>query len=62
MELDIGLVVFVFLYKLYKEYFNYVKFLKSFVIFKIYIGQKIIFKGEMRCNVKFKGQEKELNL
>ena len=32
------------------------------VTLKTYTGQKITPKGEMKCNVKFKGQEKELTL
>ena len=38
------------------------KLAKSHVTLKTYIGQKITRKGEMKCIVKFKGQEKELTL
>lgn len=62
MELDTGSAVSVLPYKQYKEHFNHVKLSKSLVTLKTYTGQKITPKGEMRCNVKFKGQEKELNL
>jgi len=35
---------------------------KSHITLKTYTEQKITPKGEMKCNVKFKGQEKELTL
>ena len=38
------------------------KLAKSLVTLKTYTGKKITPKGEMKCNVKFKGQEKELIL
>ena len=49
-------------YKQYKEHFGHVKLAKSHVTIKTYTGQKITPKGEMKCIVKFKGQEKELTL
>ena len=49
-------------YKQYKEHFGHVKLAKSNVTLKTYTGQKITPKGEMKCIVKFKGQEKELTL
>ena len=62
MELDTGSAVSVLPYKQYKEHFGHVKLAKSLVTLKTYTGQKITPKGEMKCNVKFKGQEKELTL
>ena len=62
MELDTGSAVSVLPYKQYKEHFGHVKLEKSLVTVKTYTGQKITHKGEMKCNVKFKGQEKELTL
>ena len=62
MELDTGSAVSVLPYKQYKEHFGHVKLSKSLVTLKTYTGQKITPKGEMKCNVKFKGQEKELTL
>ena len=62
MELDKGSVVSVLPYKQYKEHFGHVKLAKSLVTLKTYTGQTITPKGEMKCNVKFKGQEKELTL
>ena len=62
MELDTGSAVSVLPYKQYKEHFCHVKLAKSVVTLKTYTGQKITPKGEMKCNVKFKGQEKELIL
>ena len=62
MELDTGSVVSVLPYKQYKEHFGHVKLAKSLVTLKTYTGQTITPKGEMKCNVKFKGQEKELTL
>ena len=62
MELDTGSAVSVLPYKQYKEHFGHVKLAKSVVTLKTYNGQKITPKGEMKCNVKFKGQEKELTL
>ena len=62
MELDTGSAVSVLSYKQYKEHFGHVKLAKSLVTLKTYTGQKITPKGEMKCNVKFKGQEKELTL
>ena len=62
MELDTGSAVSVLPYKQYKEHFGYVKLAKRLVTLKTYTGQKITPKGEMKCNVKFKGQEKELTL
>ena len=38
------------------------KLAKSHITIKTYTEQKITPKGEMKCNVKFKGQEKELTL
>ena len=38
------------------------KLAKSLVTLKTYTGQKIKPKGEMKCNVKIKGQETELTL
>ena len=62
MELDTGSAVSVLPYKQYKEHFCHVKLAKSVVTLKTYTGQKITPKGEMKCNLKFKGQEKELTL
>ena len=62
MELDTGSAVSVLPYKRYKEHFGHVKLAKSLVTLKTYTGQKITPKGEMKCNVKSKGQEKELTL
>ena len=62
MELDTGSAVSVLPYKQYKEHFGHVKLAKSLVRLKTYTGQKITPKGEMKCNVKFKGQEKDLTL
>ena len=62
MELDTGSAVSVLPYKQYKEHFCHVKLGKSVVTLKTYTGQKITPKGEMKCNVKFKGQEKKLTL
>ena len=62
MELDTGSAVSVLPYKQYKEHFGHVKLAKSHVTLKTYTGQKITPKGEMKCIVKFKGQEKELTL
>ena len=62
MELDTGSAVSVLPYKQYKKHFGHVKLAKSPVTLKTYTGQKITPKGEMKCNVKFKGQEKELTL
>ena len=62
MELDTGLAVSVLPYKQYKERFGHVKLARSGITLKTYTGEKITPKGEMKCNVKFKGQEKELNL
>ena len=59
MELDTGSAVSVLPYKQYKERFGHVK---SGITLKTYTGEKIPPMGEMKCNVKFKGQEKELNL
>ena len=49
-------------YKQYKEHFGHVKLAKGVVTLKTYTGQKITPKGKMKCNVKFKGQEKKLTL
>ena len=49
-------------YKQYKEHFGHVKLATSLVTLKTFSEQKITPKGEMKCNVKFKGQEKELTL
>ena len=38
------------------------KLAKSDITLKTYTGEKITPKGEMKCNVKFKGQGKELTL
>ena len=62
IELDTGSAVSVLPYKRYKEHFGHVKLAKSLVTLKTYTGQKITPKAEMKCNVKFKGQEKELTL
>ena len=62
MELDTGSAVSVIPYKQYKEHFGHVKLAKSLVTLKTYTGQKITPKEEMNCNVKLKGQEKELTL
>ena len=62
MELDTGSALSVLPYKQYKERFGHVKLGKSSITLKTYTGKKITPKGEMRCNVKFKGQEKELTL
>ena len=62
MELDTGSAVSVLPYKQYKERFGYVKLAKSDIKLKTYTGEKITPNGEMKCNVKFKGQEKELTL
>ena len=61
-KLDTGSAVSVLLYKQYMEHFGHVKLAKSLVTLKTYIGQKITPKGEIKCNVKFKGQEKDLTL
>ena len=60
MEIDTGSAVSVVPYKEYKKHFGHVKLAKSLVTLKTYTGQKITPKGEMKCNVKFSGQEKEL--
>ena len=62
MELDTGSAVSVLPYKQYKKHFGHVKIAKSLLTLKTYTGQKITPKGEMKCNVKFRGQEKELTL
>ena len=62
MELDTGSAVSVLPYKQYKERFGHVKLAKSGITLKTYTGEKITPKGEMKCNAKFKGQEKELTL
>ena len=62
MELDTGSAVSVLPYKQYKEHFGHVKLAKSLVTLKTYTWQKITPKGEMKCIVKFKGQEEELTL
>ena len=62
MELDTGSAVSVLPYKQYKEHFGRVKLATSLVTLKTFSEQKITPKGEMKCNVKFKGQEKELTL
>ena len=62
MELDTGSAVSVLPYKQYKEHFGHVELAKSLVTLKNYTGQKITPKGEMKCIVKFKGQEEELIL
>ena len=62
MELDTGSAVSVLPYKQYKEHFGHVKLATSLVTLKTFSEQKITPKGEMKCNVKFKGQEKELTL
>ena len=60
MELDTGSTVSVLPYKQYKERFGHVKLAESGITLETYTGEKITPKGEMKCNVKFKGQEKEL--
>ena len=62
MDLDTGSAVSVLPYKQYEEHFGHGKLAKSIVTLKTYTGQKITPKGEMKCNLKFKGQEKELTL
>ena len=62
MEQDTDSAVSVLPYKQYKEHFGHVKLPKGLVTLKTYTGQKITPRGEMKCNVKFKGQEKELTL
>ena len=62
MELDTGSAVSVLRYKQYKERFGHVKLAKSGITLKTYTGKKITPKGEIKCNVKFKGQEKELTI
>ena len=62
VELDTGSAVSVLPYKQYKKHFGHVKLAKSLVTLKTYTGQKITPRGEMKCNVKFRGQEKELTL
>ena len=62
MELDTGSAVSVLPYKQYRERFGHMKLAKSDITLKTYTGEKITPKGEMKCNVKFKGQEKELTL
>ena len=62
MELDTGSAVSVLPYKQYKEHFGHKKLAKSLATLKTYTGEKITPKGEMKCNVRFKGQEKELTL
>ena len=58
MELDTGSAVSVLPYKQYKERFGHMKLAKSDMTLKTYTGEKITPKGEMKCNVNFKGQEK----
>ena len=55
IELDTGSAVSVLSYKRYKEHFGHAKLAKSLVTLKTYTGQKITPKGEMKCNVQFKG-------
>ena len=62
MELDTGSAVSVLPYKQYKERFSHMKLAKSSITLKTFTGEKITPKGEMKCNVKFKGQEKELHV
>ena len=62
MELDTGSAVSVLPYKQYKEHFGHEKLAKSLATLQTYTGEKITPKGEMKCNVRFKGQEKELTL
>ena len=62
MELDTGLAVSVLPYKQYKEHFGHEKLAKSLATLKTYTGEKITPKGKMKCNVRFKSQEKELTL
>ena len=62
MELDTGSAVYVLPYKQYKERFGHMKLAKSGITLKTFTGEKITPKGEMKCNVKFKGQEKELHV
>ena len=59
MELE---AVSVLPYKQYKKHFGHVKLAKNPVTLKTYTGQKITPEGEMKCNVKFKGQEEVLTL
>ena len=61
MELDTGSAVSVLPYKQYKEHFGCLMLAKSLVTLKTYTGQKITPKREIKCNVKFKGQEKGIN-
>ena len=59
MELDTGSAVAVLPCKQYKKHFGHMKLAKSLVTLTCtYTVQKITPKGE--CNVKFRGQEKEL--
>ena len=62
MELDTGSAVSVLPYKQYKEHFGHEKLAKSLATLKTYTGEKITPKGEMKCNVRFKSQKKELTL
>ena len=62
MELDTGSAVSVLPYKQHKEHFGHEKLAKTLATLKTYTGEKITPKGEMKCNVRFKGQEKELTL
>ena len=62
MELDTGSAVSVLTYKQYKEHFGHEKLAKSLATLKTCTGEKITPKGEMKCNVRFKGLEKELTL
>ena len=62
MELDTSSAASVLPYKQYKEHVGHGKLAKSLATLKTYTGEKITPKGEMKCNVRFKGQEKELTL
>jgi len=62
MELDTGSAVSIFPYKQFNECFGHVKLAESDITLKTYTGEKTTPKGEIKCNVMFKGQEKELTL
>ena len=62
MELDTGSAISVIPYNQYKELFSNVKLSKSQVTLKTYTGEKVVPKGVINCNVKFKDQQKRLNL
>lgn len=55
MELDIGLVVLIILYDLYKEKFNDKFLYKIELMLKIYMGENIVLLGVFKVNVEYKG-------